>query len=257
MKHQVRLSTDSTLLYYPILLYTTLLYAAHNLTTITPFLTLTDPYINEEKLQFLCRRKKIPPSSRLHEGIYKKTGKIIHFSRRVYVPPREVLELIACDGQFVWRGDLDFDMHNVTRFHKGCCVSSHTVMFRFTATCCNAFFHATHQHTLASSYIHYLLTPTPNPTIFIFLHTILGNTWNIHTYYNLPLFPPSLTPHPPHPPSLIIPGDTWNIHTFNDLLEDALCFPDEHPGLQYILRSVNGNTPDTLILSHPLILTFL
>ena len=91
----------------------------------TGLLEPTDPYINEEKLQFVCRRKKIPPSSRLHEGSYKKTGKVIFFSRRVYVPPREVLELIACDGQFVWRGDIDFDLHNVTRFHKGIPCSLH------------------------------------------------------------------------------------------------------------------------------------
>ena len=56
-----------------------------------------------------------------------------------------------------------------------------------------------------------------------------------------------LPPTPPPPPPTYtylhtIQGDTWNIHLFNVLLEDALCFPDEHPGLQYALRSVNGTT---------------
>jgi hypothetical protein len=110
---------------------------------------VSDDAIDVAALAFLCRRKKIPPSSRLHEGSLKKSGKVIHFSRQVYVPGREALELIACDGRNVWRGDLDFNLHNVGRFHK---------------------------------------------------------------------------------------GDTWDIDQFNTLLEDALCFPDEHPGLTYSLK---------------------
>lgn len=110
---------------------------------------LSDSTIDADALLFLCRRKKIPPSSRLHEGSVKKSGKVTHFSRQVYVPGREALEVTACDGQNVWRGDVDFTLHNVTRFHK---------------------------------------------------------------------------------------GDTWDIEQFNDLLEGALCFPDEHPGLTYTLR---------------------
>ena len=112
--------------------------------------SLSDANICVEQLQFMCRRKKLKASSRIHAGSVKIHGKVTHFSRRVYVPPREVIEITVCDGTHVWRGNADFNIHNVTRFHK---------------------------------------------------------------------------------------GDTWNIHQFNDIIEDALCFPDEHPGLHYTLKS--------------------
>jgi hypothetical protein len=80
---------------------------------------LSSNLMSIKDLKFICRRKKIPPSSRLFEGSVKKSGKNVEFSRRVYVPPREVVEISACDSFNVWKGDLDYPVHNVTRWEKG------------------------------------------------------------------------------------------------------------------------------------------
>ena len=77
---------------------------------------LKNDYMEINDLHFLCRRKLIDSSKRIYEGVEKKHGKERRFSRYVFVPPRDVIEVNISDGhRKIWRGDIDYKFHKIIR----------------------------------------------------------------------------------------------------------------------------------------------